>query len=76
MAEKTPDQAAAVRRLRNWAVTGEGRALFNWGTPGAFTRCQRFYKGKMPDRMVDGWCAELYHEATGRWPGEQRGDKG
>lgn len=75
MVEKTPQQAAGVRRLKDWAVSGEGRALLKLDAPGAFSRCQAFYKGKLPGRMIDGWCAELIHEATGQWPGRQRGDK-
>ncbi|MBM0203533.1 hypothetical protein JNW90_10705 [Micromonospora sp. STR1s_5] len=70
MAEKTPAQAKAVKRLRDWALTGEGRALLQLDAPGAFARCQTFYKGKVPGHMVDGWCAELIHDATGQWPGQ------
>jgi len=66
--ELNPQAAAAVARLRKWAVT-EGNKIFAWGTPGDFKRCQVFYKGKMPDRMIDGWCANLHRLATGANPG-------
>ena len=71
MAEETnPNKAAAVTRLRKWAIspTGGGK-LFKWGTPGDFGRCQAFYKDKMPNRMIDGWCATLHRLATGAVPG-------
>lgn len=65
----TPAQQAAVKRLRDWAISGEGRAILQLDAPGAFERCQTFYAGKVPAGMVDGWCAELIHDATGRHPG-------
>lgn len=67
--EKTPAQVAAVERLKAWGVGPEGRAHFQWGTPGDFNRCVAFYRDKMAGRMVKGWCARLHHAATGEWPG-------
>lgn len=63
-----------VEKLRKWATSGAGAAHFAWGTDGSFGRCRAFYKGKMPDHMIDGWCAKLFHEATGDWPGEHHGE--
>jgi hypothetical protein len=71
MVAVTPQQQAAVERLRRWALSEGGIKHFKWGTDGDMTRCQRFYKGKMPARMIDGWCARLHKAATGTWPGER-----
>lgn len=75
MAEKTPGQLAGVERLREWAVTGPGAALFDWGAPGDFARCQVFYKDKIPGHMIDGWCATLHKLATGATPGHAAGEQ-
>lgn len=67
-----------LARLRAWAVNpAEGGKVFRWSEPGAFSRCQVFYRGKVPGHMLDGWCSNLYALANGgRRPGQQRGDKG
>lgn len=75
MAEKTPGQAAAVARLKAWAVGPEGMKHFRWGTPGDFKRCQDFYRGKVPGHMIDGWCANLHKLATGARPGQAPAEK-
>ena len=67
--ETSPASAAAVARLRKWAVT-EGNKIFKWGTPGDFKRCETFYREKgVPGHMIAGWCARLHKLATGGWPG-------
>lgn len=72
--EKTPQQVAATERLRRWAVSPAGGGkLFNWGVPGDYQRCVDFYKTKMPDIYVHGWCANLHRLATGRSPGHAPG---
>lgn len=71
MAEVTPQQQAAVARLRAWALGPGGMKEFQWGTEGDMTRCQHFYRGKMPGHMIDGWCARLHKAANGYWPGER-----
>ncbi len=75
MVEKTPAQAAAVQRLRAWAVGPEGQAKFRWGTSGDFDRCRKFYADKMPLHMIPGWCARLHKLATGAAPGHAPGEK-
>lgn len=77
MGENTnPHAAAAVNRLRAWAVNpAEGGKIFQWGTPGDFARCQAFYKGKVPGHMIDGWCAGLHKLATGAAPGHAPGEQ-
>ena len=75
MVENSPNDVQKVQRLRDWAVSGPGRALFNWGTAGDFARCEAFYKGKMPERMIPGWCATLHKLATGATPGHAPGEE-
>lgn len=70
--ETNPKAAAAVGRLRAWAIspTGGGK-VFQWGTAGDFGRCQAFYRDKIPKHMIDGWCANLHRLATGGFsPGQ------
>ncbi len=70
MAAKTPGQAAGVARLREWAVNpAEGGKIFKWGTSGDFKRCEDFYRGKIPEHELAGWCANLHKLATGASPG-------
>lgn len=71
--EKTPQEAEGVARLKAWAIGPEGMRVFKWGVPGDFSRCQKFYAGKIPARMIDGWCAELHRLATGKSPGHAVG---
>lgn len=75
MAELTPQQQNAVARLKKWALSPEGQARVGLKGPHPFTACTNFYRGKLPARMIDGWCAELVHASTGHWPGRKRGDK-
>lgn len=64
-----------VERLRRWAVSGAGAALFAWGSPGDFDRCRTFYRDKIPEKYIDGWCAKLHKLATGAPPGHAPGEK-
>lgn len=68
MADSRPGNGN-VETLKRWAVAGAGAVHFAWGTPGDFARCQAFYKDKMPDHMIDGWCSNLHKLATGARPG-------
>lgn len=58
--------------LKAYWLTGEGAAKIGWGTPGSFDRCVRNLRDDFP-QDPEGLCANLYHEATGHWPGENRG---
>jgi hypothetical protein len=69
MVVKTPQQEAAVNRLRAWAVGPAGQKHFRWGTPGDFARCEKFYADKLRPDMIPGWCANLHKLATGATPG-------
>jgi 2'-5' RNA ligase len=59
-------------KLKAYWLTGPGAAKILWGTPGSFTRCVAELKPHFPED-TEGLCANLYHEATGRWPGQQGG---
>jgi hypothetical protein len=60
--------------LKRYWLRGEGAAKIRWGTPGAFKRCVSNLREHFP-QATEGLCANLYHEATGHWPGEDRGKK-
>jgi 2'-5' RNA ligase len=64
-------QSDMPAKLKNYWLRGEGAARIGWGTPGAFKRCVSALKGKFP-ADTEGLCANLYHEATGHWPGEKK----
>lgn len=61
--------------LEDYWVRGEGAAKIRWGTPGSFDRCVRALRSKFPQN-TEGLCANLHHEATGKWPaeGKERGE--
>lgn len=56
--------------LRYW-TRGEGAAKLRLGTKGSFRRCVRQFR-KYGVRSPEGTCANLYHHATGRWPGRHK----
>lgn len=60
--------------LKRYWLRGEGAAKIGWGSPGAFKRCVSNLREHFP-QSPEGLCANLYHEATGHWPGEDRGKK-
>jgi hypothetical protein len=65
-----------IARLRAWAINpAEGGKLFQWGKPGDFDRCVKFYRGKVPGHMLKGWCANLHKIATGATPGNAPGER-
>ena len=64
-------QSRMPRQLQDYWLHGEGAAKVRWGTPGSFTRCVKELREHFP-QGVNGLCANLYHEATGHWPGEDR----
>lgn len=57
-------------QLKEYWLVGEGAAKIRWGTPGSFDRCVRALRGDFP-QDPEGLCANLYHDATGKWPGQQ-----
>lgn len=64
-------QSRMPAQLKRYWLRGEGAAKIRWGTPGAFDRCVRNLADEFP-QDVKGLCANLYHEATGHWPGEDK----
>lgn len=68
-------QSKMPAQLKRYWLTGEGAAKIGWGTPGSFDRCVRSLRDDFP-QDPEGLCANLYHEATGKWPGQNRGDSG
>jgi hypothetical protein len=57
---------------REWLAGGIA-ARIAWGTPGSYRRCLAEAESHgIPERMQNGLCANLYHQATGRWPGGNR----
>ncbi len=65
---------ATTERLNAYWAEGEGAAKVQWNEPGAFDRCTiEMRKVGVPGHMIPGHCANLYHRATGRWPGRGHG---
>lgn len=70
-----------TKRLHDyWTVPGNaGYAKVAWGTPGDFDRCrveigEEIGEGSPEDlRFLNQICAQWHHDATGRWPGEDKG---
>lgn len=68
---RTELQSRMPRELQDYWLRGEGAAKIRWGTEGSFRRCTSELREHFPSN-VEGLCANLYHEATGHWPGEKR----
>lgn len=63
-------QSRMPAQLKRYWLTGPGALKIRWGTPGSFDRCVRELKDDFP-QDPEGLCANLYHEATGQWPGRR-----
>lgn len=68
-------QSTMPPQLKRYWLTGPGAAKIGWGTPGSFDRCVRELRDEFP-QDPEGLCANLYHEATGRWPGQKAAASG
>ena len=64
-------QSRMPKQLKDYWLTGPGAARIGWGTPGSFDRCVRELREDFP-QDPEGLCANLYHEATGHWPGQDK----
>lgn len=76
LATASPEfQSRLGGELEEYWVRGEGAAKIRWGTEGSFDRCVRALREHFP-QDTEGLCANLHHEATGKWPaeGKRRGD--
>lgn len=65
-----------TRTLHRYWTKGKGAAKIGWGTPGSFRRARRALAKYIPINYLNRTVAQWYHDATGTWPGVQRGDKG
>lgn len=74
--EATPGDVSNTERLKEYWAHGEGAAKIGWGTPGSYDRCLVHLGKYVGGGEVHGLCANLYHEATGRWPGKHTGGHG
>ncbi len=76
MPDPNPGRGMPIQFKKYW-LAGKGATAIAWGTPGDFTRCTKLINAKiaenggkpLPDRIIEGLCAKLHHEATGQWPG-------
>lgn len=73
--ETSPAAVAATRRLLNYWAFGPGRAVIIPETKGAWDRCHAALGKYIQGRQLDGFCARIIHESTGRWPGEHSRDR-
>ncbi len=64
--------AAATQRLLKYWARGAGAQKIQPATPGAWDRCHVELGKYIQGRQLDGFCARIIHEATGRWPGRHR----
>lgn len=69
-AEVSELQSRMPAKLKAYWLTGPGAAKIRWGQPGDFDRCVRALRGKFPEDP-EGLCANLHHEALGKWPGQE-----
>lgn len=60
-------------QLKRYWLDGAGAAKIGWGSPGSFDRCVSALRDDFP-QDPEGLCANLYHEATGKWPGQNSGE--
>jgi hypothetical protein len=71
--EATPKDVQATERLRQYWEHGAGAAKIGWGTDGSYDRCVVELGKYVSSEVVHGLCANLYHGATGVWPGRGHG---
>jgi hypothetical protein len=66
--------AAAPTPLLKYWLGPEGSArVGGWGNPGSYDACVREMRQEgVARRQIHGLCANLYHSATGRWPGAKK----
>jgi hypothetical protein len=73
--ELSPKDVENTQRLMRYWAEGPGATKILWGTEGSYRRCLvELGKYVHGDQMLHGLCANLYHRATGTWPGEHHGD--
>lgn len=70
MVDVTPVNRMPPELHRYW-TRGKGAAKIRWGVPGDFLRCVRQIRKYFP-KDPKGLCANLHHDALGKWPGRER----
>lgn len=64
----TPQEQAAVARLKEWYVHGGGAAKIRWGQKGDFSRCVRIAGKHMRPDQAKGFCNLRHKDALGYYP--------
>ncbi|MDQ0376502.1 phage minor head protein [Amycolatopsis thermophila] len=65
-------EAVMPPQLLQYWTAGEGAAKIAWGSPGDFTRCDRYLAEYIHDDSErKGACARLHKLTTGKWPNER-----
>lgn len=64
-------ESGGEARLKAYWAHGKGAAKIAWGVPGDFARCKRQLGKYVPSHELDGLCANLHHDALGKWPGQE-----
>ena len=71
--EVTPSDVASTERLKNYWAFGEGRA--KWiDSPHPWTTLRDLLLKYVSPRIADGLASNIFHRATGIWPGSRKGD--
>lgn len=71
----TPAGKRGAQRLKDYWAHGKG--LAKWiNSPTPFRTLRAELAKYVPPGELDGETANIYHMATGKWPGKQRGGKG
>ena len=69
MVDPNPLRGMPLHLKRYW-IAGKGAAKIRWGVPGDFMRCVRQIRKYFP-KDPKGLCANLHHDAMGKWPGRE-----
>lgn len=69
MVDPDPIHGMPAQLKRYW-IMGKGAAKIRWGVPGDFMRCVRQLRKYFPSQ-TKGLCANLHHDAMGKWPGRE-----
>lgn len=77
--EAAHNPAGNEAELRKYWMHGEGGRRIRWRVKGAFTRCVAEVEATEAGREltdVKAYCAQLFHDVNGRWPGPNGAKKG
>lgn len=69
----TPAEISAAERLKRYWAFGEGRQ--KWiNSPHPWTTLRDLLLKYVSKRVADGLASNIFHMATGIWPGSRKGD--